>query len=560
MREPGREQGIEGHFPFGPDDPVCLFLGDVDSIKSFVYETNSLPEIRGASTLLTDVEECLRQLLKEHYLLYCAGGGFLAIVKADQAESLKDQIENLYQTKTHLATITVVLSEPVRYKDLNHGPIVGEEGLSEGPKQGVAQDLLISHLPSPPAKPVKGFGEWLTFLVALLRREKRRKTIAPFIEALPFQQRCQSCGKRPASQRDPVTADWLCSWCQIKRERGRKQRTAFTENFAQWVKEEKGIGEIGARPEDLDQLAGPEGKIALLYADGNNMGDLLRWVSHPDDFQKVSSALINGTKDALFRGLFETFGPERLSESPLPFEIIAIGGDDLVVVTRASAGWLLALRVLQNFQNHPQIRQIIQILNLPGTVPLTMSAGLVIADVKYPVRFLFDLATGLLRKAKSLAKQQPEGTLCHLWLRDPVVSENPDDILQPLFHFQTEQIRYSLTARPYTVKEGFSLLEQAKVLASFPSSQRRLIAESLPRGILFSVNTTLYQAARMGERSRELTDALNQLSQILTQRGGARKGVEFWVFDPSGECQTALLDALELVELNAHSYGSEGLQ
>jgi CRISPR/Cas system-associated protein Cas10 (large subunit of type III CRISPR-Cas system) len=97
--------------------------------------------------------------------------------------------------------------------------------------------------------------------------------------------------------------------------------------------------------------------------------------------------------------LVEAIGKERLaSASHLPFEIIAIGGDDVTVIVPAPYGWLLAVKLLQKFEEHTQIQRLHQGM---GT-KLTIAAGLVIADVKYPVSFMQRLAEGLLKDSPNL--------------------------------------------------------------------------------------------------------------------------------------------------------------
>jgi hypothetical protein len=89
-------------------------------------------------------------------------------------------------------------------------------------------------------------------------------------------------------------------------------------------------------------------------------------------------------------------------------------------------------------------------------ISLTLSAGLAIADVKYPVSFLFTLAEGLLKQAKKLARQRRTSTLCHLWLRAPVISEKADAVLDALYKRNLSSKPSMLTARPYTHEDAES--------------------------------------------------------------------------------------------------------
>jgi CRISPR-associated protein Cmr2 len=103
---------------FEGQPPLRLLMGDTDAIKSYVYETQALPEIRGASQILVELEEDVCELfcthLVEECLIYCGGGGFLALVPASMAKNLKQEIERLYLERTQVATVTVASSEPSR--------------------------------------------------------------------------------------------------------------------------------------------------------------------------------------------------------------------------------------------------------------------------------------------------------------------------------------------------------------------------------------------------------------------------------------------------------------
>ncbi len=539
--------------------PVRLLLGDVDAIKTFVYETSALPEIRGGSEILTELEEEIRELFPQNApekdLIYCGGGGFLAVVPAGEADRLKREIERLYLERTKTATITVVASDPMDRADLERGIFPHDERtLNQLQGRGIAQDLLFSHFDAIVTNRAdrKNFGELVAQLTGKLQEAKRRKERAPFYETLPIHQRCQSCGKRAAEERDEARepAEWLCGLCSMKRRKGRGGKREFLLRFRKWVREKKGVEIIGKTPQDLDALAAGEGRIALLYADGNNMGDLLQRAKSLQEYRDISTALSTATEEALFAALWETFGSERLARNTLPFEIIALGGDDVVVIVPASAGWALAVNLLRGFESHTEIQKLQAAFGGRGT-RLTTSAGLAIADVKYPIRFLFDLAEGLLKEAKRLAREKRTGTLCHLWLRAPVISEEAKVILKALYA-RDEAARH-LTARPYTVAQAERLSALARKLSHSPAAQRRTLAESLEKGVHVSLNYALYQVARSKEHKEDLRAAYEELGELVDGGTPAPEGFWFWRRNAGG-WQTALLDVLELIELEAHKY------
>jgi len=549
------ERGLFGE----AKQPICLLLADADHIKGYVYETNALPEIRGGSELLLEVERNVKrefeQGLAEESLIYCGGGGLLAVVPASEADAWRRKVEACYLEVTRGATVTVVVSPPLGYAEFARGlPPQDALRLAGLRGRGLAEDLLLSHFGREDRDRRKNFGELVAELTGRLQRAKREKTWAPFFEALPVHRRCDSCGKHPAAYRDQRRAEWLCSLCEYKRRRGRQERREIFDRFQRWLKETKGVRSVGKPPDDLDELAGKEGRIALIYADGNNIGDLLQRAPSPATYRHISASLTLATEEALFQALWKTVGPKALQQGSLPFEVIALGGDDVVVLTRASAGYALALAILEEFERHEKIRKLeeefAQRLDEPSGLRLTISAGVVMADVKYPMRFLFDLAEGLLKEAKGFAREQHQSILCHLWLRAPVIAEEAKALLNVLYKRENRH----LTARPYTLEQARTLLEVARRLAEVPAHARRGLAESLKRGVYVSLNHALYQAARLRDHKEILMESFWELGRFLPGNESTQ-GLYFWRQDPEQAVwKTALLDVLELIELEAHAY------
>ena len=328
--------------------------------------------------------------------------------------------------------------------------------------------------------------------------------------------------------------------------------------FIQWLREKKGMevkGEIRP-PDSLDRLGeerGAEGRVALLYADGNNVGQLMHQAPSPATYAHISGALSEAIKTALFETLWIVFGRERLKGS-LPFEIIALGGDDVVIFVPANKGWKVATLLLEHFERNEKIRKLEKELrervNLEDRI--TMSAGLVIADVKYPVRFMFSLAEGLLREAKRKARETDSSTLCHFWLRSPVISEDANTLLRTL---KVKQDTY-ITARPYTLEHANQLENATEALSRIlPSrSQRRSLAQALEAGVDVSLNYALYQIARSMKKGRENFDLIQRVFTQIGRLGCCSSPLWFWCQTNENHrvvWRTALLDALELLELNA---------
>jgi hypothetical protein len=555
---------------FGDEPPLRLLFGDADSVKDYVYETQVLPEIRGASQILVEVERKVRDvfsdILAEECLIYCGGGGFLAIIPASMAEELKQKIEKIYLDMTQTSTITVAHSDPLGYAHFARGLAPHKGDLVKNlPAQGVAADLLFSHFDALLRDRLKrkNFGELVSAVMGRVQEMKRKREFAPFFETLPIHSRCESCGKRSAVEKDEVRGDRICEICKEKRRRGREERRHFLEEFVRWANN-TGV-KIRLRdsqgkyryPLDFETLAGPQGKLALFYADGNNMGEMLQLMPSPASYRHFSEAIDSATKEALFRAILNVFSEERLNDQkkPIPFEIIVLGGDDIVIALPAEDSWKLALEIIKEFENHEGVKKLAKELSerlregvSSNFISLTLSAGLAIADVKYPVRFLFSLVEGLLKKAKKLSRSARTSTICHLWLRVPVISESADDMLDALYNRNFRYYSATLTARPYTLKDAEKLTNLAKELLNLSPSQRHGLAEALEKGVYVSTNYALYQAARLKGTTPMLNKVLEDLGKLPDHTGNS---LFFWRNIPGEGWKTALLDALELIELGA---------
>ncbi|MCS7159746.1 MAG: type III-B CRISPR-associated protein Cas10/Cmr2 [Gemmatales bacterium] len=584
---------------FAPDDRVCLLMRDTDAIKNYVFETSTLPEIRGGSEILIELEQAIGDLLQvaqergpapeprrsrlQEWVhntvrpsfihdvqgIYCGGGGFLAIVRENRAEELKQLMERLYLDHTTTATITVVCSEPVPYRDLEKGlPLPAPLALAQLRGRGIAEELLASHF-NPfvsQREERKNFGEWLAYLVAQLQQAKRQKTLVPFIETLPVYRRCDSCGKRPSGKYDHTRGEEICTICWQKRERGRTKRRGYLLDLQDWLREQFRL-EVEIEPaESFGEMVGSQGRLAVIYADGNNMGELLQRARTIHDYHLLSTSLRQATRDALFQALFDVLIQGKWRWRAAPFEIIAIGGDDVIVVVPYRAAWDVARELIRRFEEHSAIRQLQEQFS-PGSRrdrKPTMSAGVAIADVKYPIGFLIDLAEDLLKEAKRWARATEMGTLCHLWLRSPVISNSARVTMKSLYEKQTGPAKLLLTSRPYTWHEAEQLSQLATSLQSIPKSQRRALAECLEKGPLVSINYALYQATR--HPHLQLQKLFGEVRDLILhgRKNGKANTNWFWVESstPKGSYwETALLDALELAdlgtkELRSASYGT----
>jgi CRISPR-associated protein Cmr2 len=538
-----------------------LLAGDVDAIKEFVFETSFLPQIRGGSQLLIDCETELKEYVRTNGReIYCDGGSFLIEISSEEIEKTKRYIEDIYLKNTHAATVTVASEQEIFQLEDPH--LLNYECSRQ--LSGFASRIFIA---APKRESNKAsYGLRVSFLSGKVRERKLMKRIAPFLEALPFGDRCDGCGKRMASKEIPLKKAGeaeskkilkVCRVCQNKHERGRsgdnETRGKFNESFSKFI-ESKDINIQSRQPHDLDDLVKTAKRkyLAFIYADGNNIGDLLSRANSEDDYRAISQGLSKGTKGSLFSALYSVCGPALRNDDHWPFEIINVGGDDVTLLIQAGYAWEVAIQFLENFRKTVPACIRDKLVEFPSDWQITASCGISIADKNYPIRFLQKLAEGSLKRAKRKAKEDKNkltSAIDFLWLPNPIISENIES-LSGHYH----RADRSLTARPYTLDDAISLHDIAKdALVQIPSTQRHIWGEALDRGINASKNVIFYNIARQSdENKRKSQESLLSRITALITFGNTQAQDSLWAFRKEGKkfyyC-TALLDVLELTEL-----------
>ncbi|MCA1594618.1 MAG: hypothetical protein LC754_18715 [Acidobacteria bacterium] len=534
---------------------VALVSGGATRIKSYVFESARLPEIRGASGLLDRINtEDTRRLWSddapdglgcEDCLIYANGGEVLAFAPISRAAWLADKIEHLYARETLVAQ-SVAVWQSFTLRQLREGLLAGQETNAEVIKQ------LLGHNPADN----KTFGSLVASLaLARFRRREanhdlRDESVADserpprppaHIETVPFARRCSSCERRGASVNARVADEErpLCEPCARKRVYGQmakgddshawrwyaeagltwkaRPQSSWMTQFKEWIEEQPesvrdDYSTEGLRSaEDLSEIgeaAEPGGFVGMIYADGNNVGAQLERLATPTDYKEFAKALFDVTKHAVFtaikRHLRENVAGGRKRERFLPFEILSIGGDDLLLIVPAHVALPvacdIAAEVEEGLRHHllftraagyewerAQRCEHSDAQQLTSQSRVSLSAGVVIADAHTPVFYLEQLAEQLLKSAKHYARWLKRergyygGTIDFLALKSLTMISGTIEQFRA-----ATQVRGNkrLHARPYTIAETRALLDSiARLKASgFPRNQLYRLRESLREG------------------------------------------------------------------------------
>lgn len=506
--------------------PVALLAADTDRTQDYVFESARLPEIRGASRQLDDLNHRLGDWVQgsdpEAYLIYATGGSLLALAPPDKAQILAERIEALYPQETTVATITAAWRE------------INAEMLQQG---------------YPPSE--APFGSLTKWAGTWLRRRKESRETHPFIEALPHTERCRSCQIRPV---DPQTVAWdwpLCHVCLNKRRYAR--RDEWFGRFEQYLTPQQakdyynGAPVACAYPQDLSELGAAcvarPGYVGFIYLDGDDMGQVFADARSPEDAHCLSEIIHRASEGAVWDALVESglhpaevapslshaerggepAAPEQMVGERVrihPFEVITIGGDDIILIVPADRVIPVACAISRGFQ--ARMAQALAAGNLPENIrdkKYTLSGGVVIASDHNPVRVLRDLARELKASAKRSrrAAQATEGYLDFLTLKSADMVERSIEQMRERYPYSVAQPGEKplrLLGRPYAVSKLMALWEKLIKLGQagrFARSQMHQLVESLLRGRHESTLFYLYQRARHPTPYQFLDEALAEV-------------------------------------------------
>jgi CRISPR-associated protein Cmr2 len=270
------------------------------------------------------------------------------------------------------------------------------------------------------------------------------------------------------------------------------------------------------------------GFVAYIYADGNNMGGYIQKITTAQEYQEFSDAVSQATEHAVYYALKEHLEPHQIQgiDDPEsenrngtwihPFEILTIGGDDVMLVVPANKALAIAQTLSKQFEallldqnreqyglNQPLSQDSLKAIhryrpegavkrdiNKPPACKLSMSAGVLITAENTPIYYAENLTNQLLKSAKSHAKHLKKeygyygGTIDFLTMKAvTMLSSNVKEFREAGLVFGTRP-KLKLYGAPYTLHEIEGLLETAKALkkADFPRSQLYQIRSLLERG------------------------------------------------------------------------------
>lgn len=468
-----------------------ILVVDVPGIKEYVFSTDRLVEIRGASALLDHLnrKETLsfleKELGKENVDPIFAGGGsgqFIIRTTKDDPLSAVEKLKGLFHNES---------SAGLR--------------LISGHAELKADD----------------FQSCLSTAFMLMNQDRDEQPFEPCSTIhTGFLRECESCSA-PASKIDDYadSTQILCNACHGKVEFTQQQERGHWKDFTDYLKTKgiprprraKDFGEIG-------EASSKKGHLALVYADGNAMGRIVRSIKSSATFSFFSKTVDDSIRAACHEALYDCC----ISKGGTA-DILLLGGDDLLVCMNADAAIPFAIAAAEKFEKMTQERFAKESAKAPDALKgcgVTISTGIVFAKSHTPFSLLLEQAEELLKSAKKGGSAGSNGNKFsppayidyhffsrfnqvkvgdsrrkHLQLSDSGITADADN-----------KRCLTLHQRPYSLKDAKKLYDCAtNMLASrIPSSRLNRLGQAPFLGRMNGTLECLQLTGRANEKHKKL--------------------------------------------------------
>jgi hypothetical protein len=164
---------------------------------------------------------------------------------------------------------------------------------------------------------------------------------------------------------------------------------------------------------DFEDMKGKNSWIAVIHADGNGVGNIVQEVcKNPTDaktFSEKLNKITNGAYNSVEKYFWTEKDKKENKELKIPIRPVILGGDDLTVICRADIAIEFAKVFLEEFEEQSK-NQLAEFGEKYEVVKkgLTVCAGIAFVKSSYPFHYAVDLAESLCGQAKKAAKKIDE--------------------------------------------------------------------------------------------------------------------------------------------------------
>ncbi|AFY68749.1 CRISPR-associated protein, Crm2 family [Thalassoporum mexicanum PCC 7367] len=353
--------------------------------------------------------------------------------------------------------------------------------------------------------------------------------------------------------------DW---WERIKKAQGidwdALEVDSWIVKFQDFLKDNPGLGDnyyadfnrnnAISEVQSVVEIGDRNGYIAYIYADGNNMGGHIQTITDIEGYKIFSQEIFKATENSVYKAIAQHLHPYQLKNLSSaqdtrnkngdwihPFEIITIGGDDVLLIVPANKALEIAIAIGEEFENilcefdrerekaqrkykleHDNTKKDTHRHSEDGIslnkVSLSMSTGVLITSSSTPIYYADKLVSQLLKSAKKKAKNLKTqknyygGTIDFLVMKAvTMISSNITSFRDEALTVERNQ-KLKLYAAPYTLAELNSLINIIRDLKEleFPKSQLYQIRDLLKFGKNTAILNYRYFRTRLKKGQKKL--------------------------------------------------------
>lgn len=358
-----------------------LYGAAVQGIQSYIFQSNELKEIVGASEIVEQICTTFfnEMVTDQTGTIQQAAGKILHVFEGDNAKEDCQKVVRLFPHKvmTHAPGITI-----------SQGVVNMEEyNTFEKAVNKLEEILKIQR-----NKPIN------SITCGLMGIERSRTTGLPVMY-------------NPLNNDEHIdygTWNKLYEKTEEKSNRRRTTKILCKKAFGTDITD-------GNIPYDIEQITAFNDWIAIIHADGNGMGQVVQKVGKdPKEFHDFSINLNHATIRAANLAFEDICNNCAITTNPIPIRPIVLSGDDHTIICRGDLAIPYAKAFLQHFeeQTKEKLGSIIERNNVfpKGDIHdcLTACAGIAFVKSSFPFYSAYDLAESLCSQAKKDAKNSDE--------------------------------------------------------------------------------------------------------------------------------------------------------
>jgi hypothetical protein len=443
-----------------------LYGFTVNGIQAYIFQTNNLKEIIGASEIVEKVcTEWFKDFIDKNGIkgtaIQMAAGNIKFLTSKDDAQTIFKEFGACVNKKAPGLPFSQAVVERLDLKGLDRA-LSAQRNLP-------LHDMDLGHM-----------GRFLARTTGDMAVDMSQVTNSNYLEKRRSIDRSNLAKFKNSSDADDT----------LRKKAGIVNRTALVEDF-----------------EDM-AADGKHNWLALIHIDGNGMGKEIRRIvqttkdeqQRSDKIKEFAKKIATCTNEAFRKAYEKTF--ESFTGTKIPFRPLILGGDDVTVILRADYALRFVETFLEKYENQSEAEL---------GKKMKACAGIAFIKAKFPFHYTADLAEELCGAAKKACNREKSGVVFHK-VSDSFISDYEELVSKEL----TLPDNTKLSKGFYELQEIEGLLKKVEVLKKgkgLKNAMRQWVDLSMNK----SPEATLIEKRAKKKYSAEFSNyPKNQYADFLT--------------------------------------------